>query len=297
MSKMYRRRRWDDDDPRFVIAAPDADPDLPSPELTFELDEGLPADARWANWVDADAHGPDPRPAWLLTDGDAIDHDRGVIKTGKEADVHLVERATPDGRSHLLAVKHYRDREHRLFHRDAGYLAGRRVRRSREMRAMANRTEIGLAIIAGQWAVAEHAALCRLWSLGLPVPYPVQLDGTALTLEFLGDADGTAAPRLAQLRPDAPALTSLWVDLWASLTALAEAGYAHGDLSAYNLLVHHGRVWIIDLPQIVDVAGNPQGPEYLYRDVANVVSWFSARGLALDAGQLAGDLLDRVLGR
>lgn len=304
MSKVYRRRRWDDDDPRFVIDAPGAtagpdrqSPDPYTPDPSPERDEGLPPGARWANWADADARGPLPPPDWLITDGDAVDHDRGVIKTGKEADVHLVERTTPDGRSCLLAAKRYRDRDHRLFHRDAGYLDGRRVRRSREMRAMANRTDIGLAIIAGQWATAEHRALARLWSLGIPVPYPVQLDGTELLLEFVGDADGTAAPRLAQLRPDRAELTDLWVDLWGSLTALAEAGYAHGDLSAYNLLVRAGRVWIIDLPQIVDVGGNPQGPEFLRRDVANVTAWFAARGLPLDADGLAAELLERVRGR
>lgn len=298
MSKVYRRRRWNDDDPRFVLSLPDADPDAdadaPPPA---ELDEGLPPGARWANWAEADARGPLPPPGWLLTDGDAVDHDRGVVKTGKEADVHLVERVTPDGRSCLLAVKRYRDREHRLFHRDAGYLAGRRVRRSREMRAMANRTEIGLAIIAGQWAVAEFAALGRLHSLGLPVPYPVQLDGTDLTLEFVGDADGTAAPRLAELRPDPAELTALWVDLWSTLCALADAGFAHGDLSAYNLLVRAGRVWMIDLPQIVDVTGNPNGPAFLRRDMTNVTDWFASRGLPLDVDALMAELQDRVLGR
>ena len=291
MSKVYRRRRWNDDDPRFVVPAPDVEPGDAATTADPERDEGLPPGARWANWADADARGPLPPPDWLLTDGDAVDHDRGVIKTGKEADVHLVERITPDGRSLLLASKRYRDRDHRLFHRDAAYLDGRRVRRSREMRAMANRTEIGREMIAGQWAVAEHRALARLWQLGLPVPYPVQLDGTALTLEFVGTDDGTAAPRLAQLRPDPAELTALWLDLWASLRTLAEAGYAHGDLSAYNLLVHDDRVWLIDLPQIIDVVGNPHGPSLLRRDVANVAAWFAARGLPHDVDALADELL------
>ena len=108
------------------------------------------------------------------------------------------ERAVPEtGRSSLLAAKRYRAPEHRLFHRDAGYLEGRRVRRSRETRAMANRTSFGREAIAGQWASAEFAALSRLWEEGAAVPYPVQLLGTELMLEFIGDPDGTAAPRLA----------------------------------------------------------------------------------------------------
>ena len=209
-----------------------------------------------------------------------------MLKTGKEADVHLVRRAVPDtDRSCLLAVKRYRDAQHRLFHRDAGYLEGRRVRRSREMRAMTGRTAFGRQMIAGQWAAAEFAALSQLWEIGaasgrIAVPYPVQLLGTELMLEFVGDAEaGEAAPRLAQVRPDAAELRDLWDQLVEALTVLARAGYAHGDLSPYNLLVHAGRLVMIDLPQVVDVVANPQGGEFLGRDVRVVAAWFAARGM------------------
>ena len=80
----------------------------------------------------------------MVTELGAVDTELGMLKTGKEADVFLVRRAVPDtDRSCLLAAKRYRDTEHRMFHRDAGYLEGRRVRRSRENRAMANRTAFG----------------------------------------------------------------------------------------------------------------------------------------------------------
>jgi RIO kinase 1 len=64
-----------------------------------------------------------------------------------------------------------------------------------------------------------------------------------------------------------------------ALCRLARLGYAHGDLSAYNLLVHGGRLVMIDMPQIVDVIANPRGAEFLTRDSANVARWFTARGL------------------
>ena len=82
-----------------------------------------------------------------------------------------------------------------MFHRDAGYTEGRRVKKSRERRALARRTEFGRELAAGQWAGAEFAALATLWELGAPVPYPVQLYGTELMLEFIGtpDGDGRAA--------------------------------------------------------------------------------------------------------
>jgi RIO kinase 1 len=177
-----------------------------------------------------------------------------------------------------------------MFHRDSGYLEGRRVRESRASRAMANRTATGREMIAGQWANAEFAALCQLLPSGAPVPYPVQVLGTEVLLEFIGDPDGTAAPRLAETQLRGSELAGLWDQLVQALITLAASGLAHGDMSAYNLLVHHGRLILIDLPQVVDVIANPRGPEFLDRDAANVAKWFSARGLRgaeTDPGELA----------
>ncbi|MEU4442077.1 RIO1 family regulatory kinase/ATPase [Actinosynnema sp. NPDC050801] len=233
---------------------------------------------RWSTWGDAD-QGPKPHPDWLVTDLSAVDRELGIVKTGKEADVFLLERAMPGtDRSCLLAAKRYRSNDHRLFHRDAGYLEGRRMRRSREMRAMANRSAFGRNLIAERWAVAEFAALTTLWQSGAPVPYPVQRDGTELLLEFVG-TDGAAAPRLAQLRPEPDELLGLWRQLVDALSVMASVGLAHGDLSAFNLMVHDGRLVVIDLPQVVDLVANPRGPEFLERDVRNVAGWFTARGL------------------
>jgi RIO kinase 1 len=243
------------------------------------------ADAQpaWSSWLGA-VHGPQPRPEWVVTELGAIDAELGLLKTGKEADVHLVERAVPNGPSCLLAAKRYRDPARRLFHRDAGYLEGRRIRRSRETRAMARRTGFGRDLISAQWAQAEFEALSRLWQLhrqrgGIRVPYPVQLHGTELLLEFIGEPDGVAAPRLAQTRPEGEDLARLWQQLVDLLIVLASQGLAHGDLSAYNLLVHRGELVLIDLPQVVDVVANPQGVAFLTRDVAVTVAWFAARGL------------------
>jgi RIO kinase 1 len=238
----------------------------------------LPESAdRWSTW-DSGERGPRPHPSWLVTELAAVDHELGVLKTGKEADVHLLRRSVPDVHSCLLAAKRYRDMDHRMFHRDAGYLEGRRMRKSREMRAMQQRSSFGRGMIAQQWAVAEFAVLSSLWAAGAPVPYPVQRVGTEVLLEFLGTADGTAAPRLAALRPEPDELDDLWWQLVNALVLLAEQGFTHGDLSAYNVLVHDGRLMLIDLPQAVDLAANPLGFTYLRRDAANITSWFRARG-------------------
>jgi RIO kinase 1 len=258
--------------------------------------DGLPEGERWSVWDQStpSQRGPKPYPSWLVTDLAAVDTDLGVLKTGKEADVNLVRRGVPGTeRSCLLAAKRYRATEHRMFHRDSEYLEGRRTRESRVNRAVANRSAAGLAMITTQWAQAEFAALSRLTVAGLPVPYPVQVLGTELLMEFIGDPDGHAAPRLAETRPGPGELSRLWDQLVAALCALAGLGLAHGDLSAYNLLVRDERLVMIDVPQIVDVIANPRGGQFLDRDAENVARWFEARGLtgaALDSADLSAVL-------
>jgi RIO kinase 1 len=248
---------------------------------------------RYSTW-DSGERGPRPYPAWVVTELAAVDTDLGVLKTGKEADVHLLRRGLPDGsRDCLLAAKRYRSAEHRQFQRDSGYLEGRRMRRSRENRAVSQRSSFGRNLIAEQWAVAEFAALSRLWTVGAPVPYPVQRVGTEVLLEFLGDEDGSAAPRLAQLRPGDDELHELWRQAVTAMETLAAEGLTHGDLSAYNVLVQDGRLLLIDLPQVVDVLANPGGPEYLARDVRNLATWFTSRGLDIDVP----DVLEGVRAR
>jgi RIO kinase 1 len=285
-----RRHRFDEDD------------DLPDYGLPFSDDEdqgaadpaSLPAGDRWSTWDRSTPteKGPEPRPDWVVTELAAVDTELGIVKTGKEADVFLVERAVPGtDRRTLMAAKRYRDSQHRMFHRDSGYLEGRAHKESRVSRAMAKRTAFGKEAIAGQWAGAEFSALCRLWSSGVAVPYPVQIVGTEILMEFIGDATGAAAPRLAQLSREEADLTDLWEQLGHSLSLLARQGYAHGDLSPYNLLVHEGRLVVIDVPQIVDVVANPRGRAFLERDVRNVGSWFTARGLPQsEVDRLAADV-------
>jgi RIO kinase 1 len=264
------------------------------------LPDDPPEGERWSSW-DGATHGPKPRPDWVITALAAVETDLGILKTGKEADVHVVRRWVPDGTTSpaldsYLAAKRYRTGEHRLFHRDAGYHEGRRVRRSREMRAMARRTDFGKELLSGQWALAEFEALGVLWGMGIPVPYPVQLDDREMLMEFIGE-DGVAAPRLAQARPEPTLLPDLFEQLRAVMVSLAERGWTHGDLSPYNVLLHRERLVFIDWPQIVDIIGNPRGFEFLERDVSNMCRWFTTRGLAVDEGELLGDLVAAATAR
>ncbi|MEU4363455.1 RIO1 family regulatory kinase/ATPase [Promicromonospora sp. NPDC023987] len=266
---------------------------------------------RWSTWrsVAKGQRGPDPQPEWLVTRDAALDTELGILKTGKEADAFLVERAVPLGAETgepgeaercLLVAKRYRSLEHGQFHRGTEYTEGRQVRRTRDQRAMEDRKSAwGRAVSATQWADAEFVALRDLWSAGAPVPYPVQIDGTELLMEFVGtevtdDAGRTqavAAPRLTRERPSDDLLESYWDQLTRGMTVLARLGLAHGDLSPYNILADGERLVIIDLPQVVDLASNPFASDVLLRDCRTVCTWFTARGLDADADALFADLL------
>ncbi|MFJ4176097.1 serine protein kinase RIO [Microbacterium sp. NPDC089696] len=250
---------------------------------------------RWTTWPTTipTQRGPQPRPDWIVTDAGALDTELGILKTGKEADVLLLERAVPGDPAQrtLLAAKRYRDSDRSGFHRSATYTEGRATRNTRDTRALAKKSSHGREVAASAWSIAEFEALSRMHELGAPVPYPVQVNGTEILMEFLGDADGAAAPRLAQVRADRAELAGHFAQVVDIMRVFAAAGFAHGDLSAYNLLVHEGRVRVIDLPQIVDVIANPQGLDLLHRDCVNVCDWFARRRIECDAEELFAELL------
>jgi RIO kinase 1 len=266
----------------------------PLTDLGFDYveTEDLAPGQRWSTWDDIGVlAGPTPWPDWLVTADAAVDTELGILKTGKEADVFLLERAIPGEDGVVLAAKRYRGTDHRLFHRDAGYTEHRKLRNSRDRRATAKGTRWGRAVEAGQWATAEFDHLARFWSAGLPVPYPVQLDGTEILMELITLEDGSTAPRLAQTRPAPDLLARYWEQLVEAMRVMAAMGLAHGDLSPFNVLATEERLVLIDLPQAVSVVGNAQGMEFLARDCRNVATWFAARGLDVDGDELLADLL------
>jgi len=241
---------------------------------------------RWSTWPSTipTQRGPEPRPPWVITASAAFDTELGIVKTGKEADVYLLERAVPGEPGTVLAAKRYRSAELRDFTRSSQYEEGRRTRRSRDTRAIAKKSAFGRAIAADHWAIAEFDALSRMYSAGAPVPYPVQVNGTELLMEFIGHGR-EAAPRLAQVRVGLPDLLDQVIE---AMRQFARAGFAHGDLSPYNLLVHEGRVVVIDLPQIVDTVANPNGMDLLHRDCTNIADWFTRQRVECDAEELFG---------
>jgi len=275
----------------------ETDLDGVDPSFVFDFtayDEIDDASQRWSTWLSVEplSRGPEPRPDWVVTSQGAVDTELGILKTGKEADVFLIERADPADPEGgvVMAAKRYRGNEHRNFHRAASYTEGRSTKRSRDERALKRKSTWGKVVAAGEWAVSEWDALKRFWEIGLPVPYPVQIDGTEILMEWI-TVDGESAPRLAQTRPDRELLASYFDQLREAMATMVQHGVVHGDLSAYNILAAGDRIVIIDLPQIIDLAGNVAGMDFLMRDCANVCGWFRGKGLEVDEHELFGELV------
>jgi RIO kinase 1 len=243
-----------------------------------------------------------PTPDWL-GDEPHQDVDLGVIKSGKEAQVNLIERSNDDGRRVLLARKRYLPREVKFkgqlealgvqrssaFRNDVRYREGRQFRKSRDRRAVEQMSTYGKRLLQDRWTGHEHEVMSTLWNAEVAVPYPVAYADDVFDLEFIGDIDGVA-PQLnaAKLGPDD--LDEAWAQLVIGLRTITSLGFAHGDLSAYNLLWWDDRLWFIDFPQAIDIAANPMGVDFLHRDVLNVCTWFGRRGVDAETDDLFADL-------
>ena len=253
-------------------------------------------------------HDPErAAPAWL-TAGGTDDEVLGLLKTGKEAEVFLVERHTLDrSRAATLAHKRYRPAEltkglleaggfsrGTTFTADAEYQAGRGFRHSRDARAVKRRSAHGRRVVAARWPRDEWDTLVRAYEAGVTVPYPVEFTGDGTLMEFLGTPSGVAAPRLVSAQLTGDELAEAYPQVMADLAALTRAGLAHADLSPYNLLWWRDRLWMIDFPQAVDLLQNPHGFELLHHDVITMTTWFARKGIPCDGEELYARLLSEA---
>jgi RIO kinase 1 len=243
-------------------------------------------------------------PEWLITDEvDYVELDLGNLKSGKEAEIFIIERSYR-GRSCLLAHKRYRPRtvSHKgeleelgfqranRFMNDLAYRDGRKFMKSRDQRAADRMTKYGKQLLTGKWTGHELEMMQHAWDAGVNVPYPVGARGDGMLMQYVGDAVG-AAPRLAEARLDSAAVREARDQLVENLRMLVGAGFVHADLSAFNVLWWEDRVWLIDFPQAVDVTTNHHAFEYLYRDVTNVGRWFARHGEPFDVDPLYAELV------
>jgi RIO kinase 1 len=204
----------------------------------------------------------------LVEDG-LVDEVLRQLMSGKEATVYVVRCG-----EEIRCAKVYKDAKQRSFRQSSSYQEGRRVKNSRQARAMEKGTGYGRKMQEEAWQNAEVDALYRLAAAGVRVPQPYICFEGVLLMELVTDAAGNAAPRLDDIELTPDVALSLHATLLNEVVRMLCAGLIHGDLSEYNILVGADGPVIIDLPQAVDAAGNNNAAAMLQRDVENLSNYF-----------------------
>ena len=206
-------------------------------------------------------------PAGLqhLIDDGVIDEVILSLKSGKEATVYVVRSG-----AQLRCAKVYRNMAQRSFQKRAQYQEGRKVRGSRQARAISKSTTFGRAEQEAAWKNAEVDALYQLVAAGVRVPKPHGYFDGVLIMDLVTDADGHPAPRLGEVDLSADAAREYHGVLVRQVVRMLCIGLIHGDLSEFNVLVTPDGPVIIDLPQAVNAAGNNAAFAMLERDVNNL---------------------------
>src|SRR5579862_7441140 len=200
----------------------------------------------------------------LIDDG-VIDEVIRPLKSGKEATVYLVRSG-----GHTRCAKVYRDMAQRSFQKRAQYQEGRKVRGSRQARAMSKSTRFGRREQEAAWKNAEVDALYKLVAAGVRVPRPFGYFNDTLIMELVTDAGGDPAPRLGDIELSPETAREYHRFLIRQIVRMLSIGLIHGDLSEFNVLVGPDGPVIIDLPQAVNAAGNNGACAMLERDVNNI---------------------------
>jgi len=206
-------------------------------------------------------------PAGLqpLVDDGVIDEVLRSLKSGKEATVYLVRSGTQ-----IRCAKVYRDMAQRSFQNRAQYQEGRKVRGSRQARAMSKSTRFGRKEQESAWKNAEVDALYQLVAAGVRVPRPFGYFNDVLVMELVADAEGNPAPRLGEVDLSPEIARGYHQVLIRQIVRMLSIGLIHGDLSEFNVLIGPDGPVIIDFPQVVNAAGNNGALAMLERDVNNI---------------------------
>jgi RIO kinase 1 len=220
----------------------------------------------------------------LIDDG-IIDEVIRSLKSGKEATVYIVRLGT----EHRCA-KVYRDMAQRSFQQRSQYQEGRKVRGSRQTRAIGKKTRYGRKQEESAWKNSEVSALYQLTAAGVRVPRPYGYFNGVLIMELITDAEGRSAPRLAEVELTAAQACEYHNFLMQQVVRMLCVGLIHGDLSAYNVLVGGDGPVIIDLPQAVSASGNNSALHMLERDVNNIRTALGQFAPQLLKADLAGEM-------
>ena len=210
-----------------------------------------------------------PARLQALIDEGLIDSVQRQLMSGKEAMVFVV-RCGDETR----CAKVYKEATQRSFRQAVDYTENRKVKNSRQARAMAKGTRFGKQAQEAAWQSAEVDALYRLAAAGVRVPRPYNFHDGVLLMELVADAEGAAAPRLNDVSFTPAEARIHHARLVSEVVRMLCAGIVHGDLSEFNILLAADGPVIIDLPQAIDAAGNNHAPRMLLRDVANLRDYF-----------------------
>ncbi len=207
------------------------------------------------------------------------------LMSGKEAMVFVVRSG-----DHTLCAKVYKEATHRSFRQAVDYTENRKVKNSRQARAMAKGTRFGREAQEAAWQSAEVDALYRLAAAGVRVPKPHNFYDGVLLMELVADEGGDAAPRLNDVVFSHQQALAHHASLLTEVVRMLCAGVVHGDLSEFNILLAADGPVIIDLPQAVDAAGNNHASRMLLRDVANLRGFFGRWAPELLATQYGAEI-------
>ena len=212
-----------------------------------------------------------------------------IVKTGKEASIHLCRGNRSTTGEDLVALKLYHPLGRRDFRDESIYRDGEWIKERRIRAALEKKTRFGRQVQGGLWVSREWETLRALSEAGLPVPRPIARTDDAILMGYVGDLE-LAAPQLRSVGPDAVEAQDLFGQVLRAIERMLYVNVIHGDLSAYNLLVWDGRVTVIDLPQAIDPRKNRHAHALLERDVRRICEHFERLGVRSSPDRLAADL-------
>ncbi len=228
-----------------------------------------------------------------LVDEGLVDTVVRQLMSGKEAMAYVVRCG-----EHTRCAKVYKEANQRSFRQAVDYTENRKVKNTRQARAMAKGTRFGRQAQEAAWQSAEVDALYRLAAAGVRVPTPYNFHDGVLLMELVTDANGDAAPRMNDVALTPAEARAHHAMLLLQVVRMLCAGVVHGDLSEFNVLLGDEGPVIIDLPQAIDAAGNNHAQRVLLRDVANLRGFFGGIApelLQTDFGPEIWDLYQRGL--
>ena len=225
-----------------------------------------------------------PQSLQALIDDGVIDEVLRPLKSGKEAAVYVV-RSGDDVR----CAKVYKDMAQRSFQQRVQYQEGRKVRGSREARAIGKATKYGRKQQETAWKNTEVDALYQLRAAGVRVPEPHGYFHGVLVMELVTDGEGFSAPRLGEVELTDDQARTFHRVLVRQVVRMLCCGLIHGDLSAFNVLWWRDRAVLIDFSQTVEIVTHPAAHDLLVRDITSLARYFVRRGVTFD--------IDRVMER